>query len=984
MLGGLFAGGSMRGQSVPTAPSAEQQKAERQYAEMLSRVQHGDMSVDFRAFRVAGALRVGPHSSAEETAERTAFRNLSAAGDWTDALDSAKRALERNYASPIAHYDAMIACQELHQADEAATHEKILNALLDSIQQSGDGKSAATAYFVVTVQEEYIFLNRVLHLRGRSQSWVRKDGHLYDRLLLVDPATSQTQDLWFNSDFDSSDPVAELSAKDGVLATMPAMRPNATPESTRQEALSEPVQATQRNDLLDTTSIVLAGPKAVDCGRVPLHSDPKLANDCALNAFSHKTPFRVRYDPQGAGSGGAISLVGTPKGNLYEIHSDSDSAPVGAAKVQPLLCPQPAVLVPSGDRLTCFAHGPSQAEDQTDLLIQATLVYRGASNLQLKGVKIYERHDEFIDTVTRTPFTLILMPDNKFRQELKNVAGADLQVCDGQRHWNYFAPTKKYTSGAGTPDPIYLFNSRVDLRFLTEHLLSAELLRQETLQAGAEEHLCDVVQAHYERGPQPRNTEFGDVLFWIDHNSHLVWKTRMAVTTEVGQSGAKTTSLETTLYTDVQMSVSLPADTFAFAPPPGAAELNAGRVVGRETLLGRPAADFNLRNLDGEEIHLSALKGRVVLLDFWATWCGPCRVTMPRLNSLFKKFRKQDVVILGIDMNENEQTVRAFVRKNRFEYPILLVPKGDPVVENYSARAIPTLVLIDKNGVVADYKVGYGNETEEMLRADLVRLLSADYVPPRPAAAATGAQADNGLVPKTADALLSRGNENALKGAAALVDELANASVGDPRGISWTNAMGNRGAVFSAANASRIEYPGRIPREGTLELWINVASGYYYDNYAFRRNLDRAMIFSTDAQGGDVTWPGTTKLFVSRNGDVSLVVAANKYDNPPSAPLEAKGTPFRFGEWHAVGFSIGSLGQYIMVDGKVVAAAPTRTQEMGCAGTHRAPVDIPTVGETASHFWPRHRYEGGFEGIVARFRASATQRDWNLARGIGD
>ena len=242
----------------------------------------------------------------------------------------------------------------------------------------------------------------------------------------------------------------------------------------------------------------------------------------------------------------------------------------------------------------------------------------------------------------------------------------------------------------------------------------------------------------------------------------------------------------------------------------------------------------------------------------------------------------------------------------------------------------------------------------------------------------------NELDIKTADTLLRRGNEIASKDAVVLLDKFANASVGNAYGISWSNDTGNHGAIFSAANASRIEYAGKIPATGTVEFWINVASGYNYDNYVFRRNSESAMIFSTDVQGGDVTWPGTTKLFVSRDGNVSVTVAEHKYDKPPTSPLEAKGTSFRFGEWHAIGFSVGSTGQYIMVDGKVVASAPTRTQEMGCAGTHQAPADIPTIGETVSHFWAYHRYEGGFEGIVARFRASAKEQDWSLARGLGD
>jgi sugar lactone lactonase YvrE len=243
LFGWLFAADRIMAQSGTTIPSAEQQKAEHEFAVMVGRVKQGDMTMDFRAFRVAGALKSGPQASMLETGERAAFRNLMASGDRTGALDLARRALDRNYASPIAHFDAMTAYQSLDKNDEAAAHEKVLSALLHSIRQSGDGKSPDTAYFVVTVQEEYLFLNRVLHVRATSQDWVRKDGHFYDRISVPDLTTDHIQYLWFNADFDAhSDPAAIGAVKDGVLATTTVIPPSAAPQASAPGVLGGPAR----------------------------------------------------------------------------------------------------------------------------------------------------------------------------------------------------------------------------------------------------------------------------------------------------------------------------------------------------------------------------------------------------------------------------------------------------------------------------------------------------------------------------------------------------------------------------------------------------------------------------------------------------------------------------------------------------------------------------------------------------------------------
>jgi thiol-disulfide isomerase/thioredoxin len=106
--------------------------------------------------------------------------------------------------------------------------------------------------------------------------------------------------------------------------------------------------------------------------------------------------------------------------------------------------------------------------------------------------------------------------------------------------------------------------------------------------------------------------------------------------------------------------------------------------------------DFTLRGLNGQQYHLKALRGHPVLLDFWATWCGPCRKEMPRLDALAKK----GLTVLAIT-DEDDQVVRRFVAANAYTFPVLLDPQGE-VFKIYGVVPRPTITLIDSAGKIVD------------------------------------------------------------------------------------------------------------------------------------------------------------------------------------------------------------------------------------------------------------------------------------------
>ncbi len=137
--------------------------------------------------------------------------------------------------------------------------------------------------------------------------------------------------------------------------------------------------------------------------------------------------------------------------------------------------------------------------------------------------------------------------------------------------------------------------------------------------------------------------------------------------------------------------------------------------------IGKAAPAFQLRGLDGGEVSLDQFKGKVVLLDFWATWCGPCRMSMPMLERLQKEF-PNDLVLLAINLQESPEEVRDYIHRQNLQSRVLLDEEGR-VGRAYQSESIPMQVLIDRNGIVRDVLVGFSPRIGERLRSQVGRLL---------------------------------------------------------------------------------------------------------------------------------------------------------------------------------------------------------------------------------------------------------------------
>jgi peroxiredoxin len=117
------------------------------------------------------------------------------------------------------------------------------------------------------------------------------------------------------------------------------------------------------------------------------------------------------------------------------------------------------------------------------------------------------------------------------------------------------------------------------------------------------------------------------------------------------------------------------------------------------------APDFELENLAGETISLSSYRGKLVFLNFWATWCGPCRSEMPSMQVLYDSLGNDSFEIVAIDLQESRKAVQAFVDEFEFTFPVLLDSSGR-VGSQYGARSIPTTYLIDTEGRAIGFFIG--------------------------------------------------------------------------------------------------------------------------------------------------------------------------------------------------------------------------------------------------------------------------------------
>jgi thiol-disulfide isomerase/thioredoxin len=185
----------------------------------------------------------------------------------------------------------------------------------------------------------------------------------------------------------------------------------------------------------------------------------------------------------------------------------------------------------------------------------------------------------------------------------------------------------------------------------------------------------------------------------------------------------KTQAVEKNVFVRVEV---LPSDIDEFAGqllPPGSTA-NVESENGPEIMKGKKAPAIKTQLVDGKKFELSDHKGKVVILDFWASWCGPCVKGLPIMKKVCSSFDQEKVKLVAVNQGENKKTINKFLKNKNLTELTVAIDKSSSVGNSFMVKGIPQTVVIDQDGIVRFVHVGFGPDSGSQLKNEITELLS--------------------------------------------------------------------------------------------------------------------------------------------------------------------------------------------------------------------------------------------------------------------
>ncbi len=357
--------------------------------------------------------------------------------------------------------------------------------------------------------------------------------------------------------------------------------------------------------------------------------------------------------------------------------------------------------------VACFADSPKRLKED-DLLQGATW---------LNELHDYEFSAEFSIETSGMKFGVAVLhralePDY-FITEFSIPMMEKIFYCDGDSLWIELPDFSTFTVEPWQRNSMSEIEGDLYVRFMEgppypfdilKRLVAPELVDE--FEYRGEEDLCPHGQTFHCELWDNTNTPRGHLAdhIWIDRDLSILLQLEG---TDEGKKG-KGVTIKFKVLT-LKTNMGLKPEDFKFSPKPGFKRVTEpSKLFVSNSLEGKTFNDFDFTDLTGSTVNSDQWRGKIVLLDFWATWCGPCKKSLPHLKKLQADFA-ENLLVVGVT-TEKIETVKEFFKDDPSPYPILLDQEGK-AVEKYEVANWPTLFILDANGKILDHFVGYQEES---------------------------------------------------------------------------------------------------------------------------------------------------------------------------------------------------------------------------------------------------------------------------------